>query len=88
MTLKRLVTRRRCRVTAQYALVATGIGFLYLLSRMIVGDIQQRETLSWWILGLPMISALYLVALARMLAKAELTDWKWYRSRSNGSCRL
>ena len=88
MILSRLLTRRGWRVAAQYVLAATGIGFLYLLSRMIIGDIQQKETLSWWILGVPMIWALYLVALARILARAELTDWKWYRSRSNGSCQL
>lgn len=88
MKVKRILTRKRCRLAAQYVLVTTGIGTLYLLSRMIIGDIQQRETLSWWILSLPMIWALHLVALARMLAKAELTDWKWYRSRSNGSCQV
>jgi hypothetical protein len=88
MTLPGFFTRKGWRRAAQYALAATGIGLLYLLSRMIVGDLQQRETLSWWILAAPMIWALHMVSLARMLARAELTDWKWYRSRSNGSCHL
>jgi len=52
---------------------------------MIIGDIQHEDTLSWWILGAAMTWALWLVALGSMLAKAELTDWKWYRSRSDGS---
>jgi len=55
---------------------------------MIIGDIRQENMVSWWILGLPMMWALYLVALAGMLAKTELTDWKWYRSRSNDSYQL
>ncbi|MFW6117867.1 MAG: hypothetical protein ACOC6R_00045 [Chloroflexota bacterium] len=57
-------------------LVAAGIGFLYLLSMMIMGDIQQQNTLSWWILGLAITSSLWLVALGSMLVKAELTDWR------------
>jgi hypothetical protein len=57
-------------------LVAAGVGFLYLLSRMIIGDIHQENTLSWWILGLAMTSSLWLVALGSMLVKAELTDWR------------
>jgi F0F1-type ATP synthase membrane subunit c/vacuolar-type H+-ATPase subunit K len=57
-------------------LVVAGIGFLYLLSKMIIGDIQQENTLSWWILGLAITSSLWLVALGSMLVKAELTDWR------------
>jgi len=57
-------------------LAAAGIGLLYLLSRMIIGDIRQENMVSWWILGLPMMWALYLVALGSMVAKAELTDWR------------
>jgi F0F1-type ATP synthase membrane subunit c/vacuolar-type H+-ATPase subunit K len=57
-------------------LVAAGIGFLYLLSKMIIGDIQQENTVSWWILGLAITSSLWLVALGSMLVKAELTDWR------------
>ena len=63
-------------MVAHSILAAAGVGLLYLLSRMIIGDIRQENMVSWWILGLPMMWALYLVALARMLAKAELTDWK------------
>ena len=85
MILKRFVTRKGWRVVAHCVLATTGIGLLYLLSRMIVGDIQHKETLSWWVLGGPMIWALWLVALGSMLAKAELTGWRWYRRRSNGS---
>lgn len=88
MTRNKLLTPKGWRVVAHTILAAAGIGILYLLSRMIIGDIRQENMVSWWILSLPMIWALYLVSLARMLAKAELTDWKWYRSRSNGSSQL
>jgi F0F1-type ATP synthase membrane subunit c/vacuolar-type H+-ATPase subunit K len=57
-------------------LAVAGIGLLYLLSRMVIGDIRQENTLSWWILGVAMTASLWLVALGSMLAKAELTDWK------------
>jgi F0F1-type ATP synthase membrane subunit c/vacuolar-type H+-ATPase subunit K len=57
-------------------LAVAGIGLLYLLSRIVIGDIRQEDTLSWWILGVAMTASLWLVALGSMLAKAELTDWK------------
>ncbi len=76
MIVKRFVTRKGWRVVAHCVLATTGIGLLYLLSRMIIGDIRQENMVSWWILGLPMIWALYLVALGSMVAKAELTDWR------------
>jgi hypothetical protein len=57
-------------------LIAAGIGFLYLLSRMIIGDIEHENTLRWWVLGLAITSSLWLVALGSMLVKAELTDWR------------
>ena len=88
MTRNELLTPKGWRVVIHSILAAVGIGLLYLLSRMIIGDIRQENMVSWWILSLPIIWALYLVALARMLAKAELNDWKWYRSRSNGSSQL
>jgi ABC-type multidrug transport system permease subunit len=76
MIIKKLLTRKGWRVVAHSMLAAAGIGLLYLLSKMVVGDIQQENTLSWWILGAAIISSLWLVALGSMLAKAELTDWR------------
>jgi len=76
MRRNKLLTAKGWRVVAHSILAAAGIGLLYLLSRMVIGDIRQENMVSWWILGVPMTWALYLVALARMLAKAELTDWK------------
>ena len=76
MIVKKLLTRKGWRVVAHSLLVASGIGLLYLLSKMIIGDIQQENTLSWWILGLAITSSLWLVALGSMLVKAELTDWR------------
>ena len=75
MIIKKLLTRKGWRVVAHSLLVASGIGLLYLLSKMIIGDIQQENTLRWWILGLAITSSLWLVALGSMLVKAELTDW-------------
>jgi hypothetical protein len=57
-------------------LAAAGIGLLYLLSRMVIGNIQQEDTLSWCILGVGIAFSLWLVALGSMLVKAELTDWR------------
>jgi len=74
VTGNKVLTSKGWRVVAHSIIAAVGIGLLYLLSRMIIGDIRQENMVSWWILGLPMVWALYLVALARMLAKAELTD--------------
>ena len=76
MIIKKLLTRKGWRVVAHSMLIAAGIGLLYLLSKMIIGDFQQENTLSWWILGLAITSSLWLVALGSMLVKAELTDWR------------
>jgi len=76
MIIKKLLTRKGWRVVAHSMLAAAGIGLLYLLSKMVIGDIQQEDTLNWWILGLAITSSLWLVALGTMLAKAELTDWR------------
>ncbi|MEA1871826.1 MAG: hypothetical protein U9M91_00255 [Chloroflexota bacterium] len=76
MIIKKLLTRKGWRVVAHSMLAAAGIGLLYLLSKMVIGDIQQEDTLSWWVLGLAITSSLWLVALGSMLAKAELTDWR------------
>jgi F0F1-type ATP synthase membrane subunit c/vacuolar-type H+-ATPase subunit K len=76
MILNKFLTRKGWRVVAHSILAVAGIGLLYLLSRMIIGDIRQEDTLSWWILGVAMTASLWLVALGSMLAKAELTDWK------------
>jgi F0F1-type ATP synthase membrane subunit c/vacuolar-type H+-ATPase subunit K len=76
MIIKKFLTRKGWRVVAHSMLAAAGIGLLYLLSKMVIGDIQQEDTISWWILGLAITSSLWLVALGSMLAKAELTDWR------------
>jgi hypothetical protein len=57
-------------------LAAAGIGLLYLLSKMVIGDIEQENTLSWPLLGAGMTFSLWLVALGSMLLKAELADWR------------
>ena len=74
--LNRLLTRKGWRVVAHSMLAAAGIGLLYLLSKMVIGDIQQENTLSWPLLGVGMTFSLWLVALGSMLLKAELTDWR------------
>ena len=74
MIVNRLLTRRGWRVVADSMLAASGIGLLYLLSGMVIENIQYG-TLSWWILGVPIAVSLWFVALGSMLARAELTDW-------------
>jgi hypothetical protein len=76
MIIKKLLTRKGWRVVAHSLLAATGIGLLYLLSKMVIGDIQQENTISWCLLGVGIAFSLWLVALGSMLAKAELTDWR------------
>jgi hypothetical protein len=76
MMINKLLTRKGWRVVAHSTLAAAGIGLLYLLSRMVIGNIQQEDTLSWCILGVGIAFSLWLVALGSMLAKAEITDWR------------
>ena len=75
MILDKLLTPKGWRVVAHSLLAAAGVGLLYLLSGMVIENIQC-ETLSWWILGLPITASLWLVVLGSMLAKAELTNWR------------
>jgi len=56
MIIKKFLTRKGWRVVAHSMLAAAGIGLLYLLSKMVIGDIQQEDTVSWWILGLAITS--------------------------------
>jgi len=74
--LSKLLTPKGWRIVGHSLLIGTGIGLLYLFSKMVVGDIQQEDTLNWWILGGAIAFSLWLVALGSMLVKAELSDWK------------
>jgi len=76
MIINKLLTRKGWRVVAHSLLTAAGIGLVYLLSRMVVGDIQQQDTLRVCMLGVGIIFSLWLVALGSMLIKAELTNWR------------
>jgi F0F1-type ATP synthase membrane subunit c/vacuolar-type H+-ATPase subunit K len=76
MIVKKFLTRKGWRVVAHSMLATAGIGLLYLMSKMVIGDVQQENTLSWCLLGVGMIFSLWLVALGSMLLKAELTDWR------------
>jgi len=76
MIIKKLLTRKGWRVVAHSLLAVAGIGLLYLLSKMVIGDIQQEDTLSLCFLGVGIAFSLWLVALGSMLIKAELTDWR------------
>jgi len=76
MIIEKLLTRRGWRVVAHSTLAAAGTGLLYLLSRMVIADIQHGYPLNWWILGIVFTFLLWTVALGGLLAKAELTDWR------------
>jgi len=76
MIVNKLLTRKGWRVVAHSLLTAAGIGLLYLLSKMIIGDIRQEDTLHLWVLGVGIAFSLWLVALGSMLIKAEITDWR------------
>jgi F0F1-type ATP synthase membrane subunit c/vacuolar-type H+-ATPase subunit K len=76
MIINKLLTRKGWRVVAHSLLAAAGIGLVYLFSAMVIGDIQQQDTLSTVILGVAIAFSLWLVALGSMLIKAELTGWR------------
>jgi hypothetical protein len=76
MIINKLLTRKGWRVVAHSLLTAAGISLLYLLSKMVIGDIQQENTLSLCMLGVGIAFSLWLVALGSMLIKAELTGWR------------
>ena len=76
MLINRLLTRKGWRVVAYSMLAAAGIGLVYLLSKLIIGDIQQEDTLGLCVLGVGIAFSLWLVALGSMLIKAELTGWR------------
>ncbi|HXZ94553.1 MAG TPA: hypothetical protein VEG28_01390 [Dehalococcoidia bacterium] len=76
MLINKLLTRKGWRVVAHSMLAAAGIGLVYLLSKMVIGNIQQEDTLRLCILGIGIAFSLWLVALGSMLIKAELTDWR------------
>lgn len=73
--IKSFLTPKGWRVVAHSLLAVAGGGILYLLSLMVLENIQHR-TLSWWVLGMGITISLWLIVLGSMLAKAELTDWR------------
>lgn len=70
----KLLTLKGWRPVAHSLLAAIGIALLCVLSKMVMGDVKQEDTLSNCILGVGITFSLWLVALGSMLAKAELTD--------------
>ena len=76
MIVDKILTRKGWRVVAHSMLAAAGIGILYLLTRMVIADIQRGYPLNWWILGVAITLSLWTVALGSLLAKAELTEWR------------
>jgi hypothetical protein len=80
MIVDKLLTRRGWRVVAHTMLAGAGVGFIYLLSKMILAGIHQGFQVNLWILGVGIALSLWAVALGSMLAKSELTDRKHHRS--------
>ena len=76
MLVNKLLTRKGWRIVAYSLLAAAGIGLVYLLSTLIVGEIPQEDTLRLSLLGMGIALSLWLVALGSMLIKAELTSWR------------
>lgn len=76
MLINKLLTRKGWRVVAYSLLAGAGIGLVYLLSKMVIGEIQQEDTLMLSVLGAGIALSLWLVALGSMLIKAELTSWR------------
>jgi hypothetical protein len=76
MIVNKFLTPKGWRVVAHSLLAAAGIGLLYLLSKMVVGEIQQHDVVCLCLLALGIAFSLWLVTLGSMLTKAELTDWR------------
>jgi hypothetical protein len=76
MIVDKLLTRTGWRIVAHSMLATAGIGLLYLLTGIVIADIQHGYPLNWWILGVPITLSLWSAVLGSMLAKAELTDWR------------
>jgi hypothetical protein len=76
MLINKLLTRKGWRVVAYSLLAGAGIGLIYLLSKMIIGDIPPQDTLRLCLLSTGIVLSLWLVALGSMLIKAELTSWR------------
>jgi len=76
MLINKLLTRKGWRIVAYSLLATAGIGLVYLLSKLVIGDIQQEDALRLSVLGVGIAFSLWLVALGSMLIKAELTDWR------------
>ena len=76
MLINKLLTRKGWRVVGHSLLTAEGIGLAYLLSKLVIGEIQQEDTLRLCVLGVGIAFSLWLVALGSMLIKAELTGWR------------
>jgi hypothetical protein len=76
MLINKLLTRKGWRVVGHSLLTATGIGLVYLLSKLVIGEIQQEDTARLCVLGVGIAFSLWLVALGSMLIKAELTGWR------------
>ena len=73
MILNKFLSRRGWRVVAHSMLAAAGLGLIYLLTRMVMADIQHGYPINWWFLGIEFTLLLWTVTLGSMLAKAELT---------------
>jgi len=76
MLVNKLFTRKGWRIVAHSLLTAAGIGLVYLLSTLIVGEIPQVDTLRLSLLSMGIALSLWLVVLGGMLIKAELTGWR------------
>jgi len=76
MLVNKVLTRKGWRVVAYSLLAGAGIGLVYILSKMIIGDIPQQDTLRLSLLSTGIALSLGLVALGSMLIKAELTGWR------------
>ncbi len=75
MIVNKLLTRKGWRVVAHSMLAAAGIGFLFVLTTMILSDIRHGYPLNWWISGVEIALSIWAVVLGSTLTKAELTGW-------------
>ena len=76
MLVKKFLTPKGWRVVSHSMLAAAAMGIIYLFSIMLITDLQQGESVNWWLSGTVFAVLSFTTILGSMLAKAELTYWR------------
>ncbi|MDD4924001.1 MAG: hypothetical protein PHF74_04110 [Dehalococcoidales bacterium] len=76
MIINRFLSPKGWRVVSHSLLAANALAIIYLLSQMAFNNIQQGNSVNWWVWGSVYAILLFITTIGSMLAKAELTEWR------------